>query len=105
MVQGLNNDIIMSKSEVTPEGKDDVTLGKEDQDAFIEETEEYKEVLVSPVRTPQYILGFLEENSKFPGEHDYWSFFGPPIYDSSRPSSNIFESSNSIDVEEEVNMN
>ena len=87
----------MADGEDSFENEYDRTTRNEDQEVLVQEIEEHKEMVsfIYPHATVSYdILGLLEENNRTLEDDDYWKFMGPPIDDSSRPSSIVSEPSN-----------
>ena len=92
IVQNLIGDVssIVSKDEVPHADEYDCDPTYEDQEVLVEEVEEQKEMVSSPCQhtTISYDISDLLEHNDIIIEDDYcWKFMGPPLYDSSRPSS------------------
>ena len=96
---------VMSDKQTLEEPKALLDDEKEDQEAIIEETKEYTELVkfpCPPLTISYDVLDLLEESYENIEENNYWEFLGPLVYDSSRPCSAIMDPSSDIGVGKEV---
>ena len=77
----------------------------EDLEVLIEEVEEHKDRTSPPfqhIETPCDILDLWEHNNVNFEDNGYWTFIGPPLYDSSRPCSIVSIRCNEEELLDEV---
>ena len=91
--EGITDDILSKIDEASQADEYDDGPIYDNLEVLIKEAEEQKDRMSPPfqyTKTPYDILDVWEHNDENYEEDGYWTFMGPPFYDSLRPGSIIF---------------